>query len=45
MLAIGMALMRKPKVLLLDEIATDLAPLVVNQVLASWRVEGFIRKL
>jgi branched-chain amino acid transport system ATP-binding protein len=35
MLAIGMALMRKPKVLLLDEITTDLAPLVVNQVLSK----------
>jgi branched-chain amino acid transport system ATP-binding protein len=35
MLAIGMALMRKPKVLLLDEITTDLAPLIVNQVLSK----------
>ncbi len=35
MLAIGMSLMRKPKVLLLDEITTDLAPLVVNQVLSK----------
>ncbi len=33
MLAIGMALMRKPKILLLDEMTTDLAPIIVKQVL------------
>ncbi|MEM1603953.1 MAG: ABC transporter ATP-binding protein [Zestosphaera sp.] len=33
MLAIGMALMRKPKILLLDEITTDLAPIYVKKVL------------
>ncbi|MEM3371349.1 MAG: ABC transporter ATP-binding protein [Candidatus Korarchaeum sp.] len=35
MLAIGIALMRRPKVLLLDEMTTDLAPIVVNQVLGK----------
>lgn len=35
MLAIGIALMRKPKVLLLDEMTTDLAPIIVNQVLSK----------
>ncbi|MCS7102465.1 MAG: ABC transporter ATP-binding protein [Candidatus Korarchaeum sp.] len=35
MLAIGIALMRKPKVLLLDEMTTDLAPMLVNQVLSK----------
>ncbi len=33
MLAIGMALARKPKILLLDEITTDLAPIYVKKVL------------
>lgn len=33
MLAIGMALVRKPKILLLDEITTDLAPIYVKKVL------------
>jgi branched-chain amino acid transport system ATP-binding protein len=33
MLAIGMALMRKPDILLLDEITTDLAPKIVKKVL------------
>ena len=33
MLAIGMALMRRPKVLLLDEMTTDLAPKLVKKVL------------
>jgi branched-chain amino acid transport system ATP-binding protein len=33
MLAIGMALMRKPKILLLDEMTTDLAPILVKMVL------------
>lgn len=33
MLAIGMALMRKPKVLLLDEMSTDLAPILVKKVM------------
>lgn len=33
MLAIGMALMRRPKVLLLDEMTTDLAPILVDRVL------------
>ncbi len=33
MLAIGMALMRKPKILMLDEMTTDLAPILVKQVL------------
>lgn len=35
MLAIGIALMRRPKVLLLDEMTTDLAPIVVKQVLSK----------
>lgn len=33
MLAIGMGLMKKPKVLLLDEVTTDLAPIIVKTVL------------
>lgn len=33
MLAIGMALMRRPKILMLDEMTTDLAPILVKQVL------------
>ncbi len=33
MLAIGMAMMRKPKVLMLDEMSTDLAPKIVKQVM------------
>ncbi len=33
MLAIGMALMRKPKILMLDEMTTDLAPILVKRVL------------
>lgn len=33
MLAIGMGLMRRPKVLLLDEISTDLAPIMVKKVM------------
>jgi len=33
MLAIGMALMRRPKVLLLDEMSTDLAPILVKKVM------------
>jgi branched-chain amino acid transport system ATP-binding protein len=33
MLAIGMALMRRPKILLLDEMTTDLAPILVKMVL------------
>jgi len=33
MLAIGLALMKKPKVLLLDEVTTDLAPIYVKKVL------------
>jgi len=33
MLAIGMALMKKPRLLLLDEITTDLAPIYVKKVL------------
>lgn len=33
MLAIGMGLMKKPKILLLDEITTDLAPIIVKTVL------------
>lgn len=33
MLAIGVGLMKKPKILLLDEITTDLAPIMVKTVL------------
>ncbi len=33
MLAISMALMRRPKILLLDEMTTDLAPILVKKVL------------
>jgi branched-chain amino acid transport system ATP-binding protein len=33
MLAIAMALMKRPKVLLLDEITTDLAPIIVKRVI------------
>lgn len=33
MLAIGMALMRRPKALLLDEMSTDLAPILVKKVM------------
>lgn len=33
MLAIGMALMRRPKMILLDEMTTDLAPILVKMVL------------
>ena len=33
MLAIGMALMRRPKILLLDEMSTDLAPILVKMVM------------
>lgn len=33
MLAIAMALMRRPKVILLDEITTDLAPIIAKKVL------------
>lgn len=33
MLAIGIGLMKKPKILLLDEITTDLAPIIVKTVL------------
>lgn len=33
MLAIGMALMRRPKILLLDEMSTDLAPIMVKRVM------------
>lgn len=33
MLAIGMGLMRRPRVLLLDEISTDLAPIMVKRVM------------
>ncbi|MEM4519818.1 MAG: ABC transporter ATP-binding protein, partial [Sulfolobales archaeon] len=33
MLAIAMALMRRPKVILLDEITTDLAPIIAKRVL------------
>jgi len=33
MLAIGMALMRRPKILLLDEMSTDLAPILVKKVM------------
>lgn len=33
MLAIAMALMRRPKILLLDEMITDLAPILVKRVL------------
>lgn len=33
MLAIGMALMRKPEIMLLDEVTTDLAPKIVKKVL------------
>ncbi|MEM1698521.1 MAG: ABC transporter ATP-binding protein [Sulfolobales archaeon] len=33
MLAIGMGLMKKPKVMLLDEVTTDLAPIYVKKVL------------
>ncbi len=35
MLAIGMALMRRPKILMLDEMTTDLAPILVKQVLSK----------
>ncbi len=33
MLAIGMGLMRKPKVMLLDEMSTDLAPIIAKRVM------------
>lgn len=33
MLAIGMGLMREPKIMLLDKITTDLAPIYVKKVL------------
>lgn len=33
MLAIGMALMRRPKVLMVDEMSTDLAPIMVKKVM------------
>ncbi|MEN2974663.1 MAG: ABC transporter ATP-binding protein [Candidatus Caldarchaeales archaeon] len=33
MLAIGMALMRQPKILMLDEMSTDLAPILVKRVM------------
>lgn len=33
MLAIGMALMRRPKILMLDEMSTDLAPIMVKRVM------------
>ncbi|MEM3398516.1 MAG: ABC transporter ATP-binding protein [Nitrososphaerota archaeon] len=33
MLAIGMALMKRPKILLLDEMSTDLAPIMVKKVM------------
>ncbi|MEM4682118.1 MAG: ABC transporter ATP-binding protein, partial [Ignisphaera sp.] len=33
MLAIAMGLMKKPKIMLLDEITTDLAPIIVKKVL------------
>lgn len=35
MLAIGMALMREPEILLLDEVTTDLAPKIVKRVLET----------
>ena len=35
MLAIGMGLMRKPEVMLLDEVTTDLAPKIVKKVLET----------
>ncbi len=35
MLAIGMGLMRKPKLMLLDELSTDLAPIIAKRVIAE----------
>jgi branched-chain amino acid transport system ATP-binding protein len=35
MLAIGLGLMRKPEVMLLDEVTTDLAPKIVKKVLET----------
>ena len=35
MLAIGMGLVRKPKLLLLDEVSMDLAPILAKKVIAK----------
>ena len=37
MLALAMALTARPQVLLIDELSLGLAPVVVDQLLPSWR--------